>query len=360
MSLTPPRTRANNGTTRNFNLYWCYQCHRPVRIASDGSSDGPSDAVCPRCFGQFLYAIDAARPPSVFEFTAFDPSPEARILEALTLMLGPPPGLRNPRVETRVDQVPNSGPNLVHTRNNGRGRRRHEDIEEGGNRSWFQSRRRTGLLDEDNDDWAPETGILARSRPRAWIIIRRTGPSPVGPAHPGERLVPPGVDPENYFTGSGLHDLIEELTQNDRPGPSPAPDSAIEAIPTITIAPNHLGTDDSECPVCKEEFKVGMEARELPCNHVYHSDCIVPWLRLHNSCPVCRHELVVPQENQENGPEVSHRENQENRPPGESHREDSREQPGWRLADLWPFRSRDRPHNSHGGGPTASQHRGEN
>ncbi|URE35144.1 E3 ubiquitin-protein ligase [Musa troglodytarum] len=61
-------------------------------------------------------------------------------------------------------------------------------------------------------------------------------------------------------------------------------------MPTVKINQRHL-RGDSHCPVCKEKFELGTEAREMPCKHLYHSDCIIPWLVRHNSCPVCRHRL---------------------------------------------------------------------
>ncbi|XP_058221250.1 E3 ubiquitin-protein ligase RZF1 isoform X1 [Rhododendron vialii] len=327
MSLSPPlppipppspRVDATNANNSNFPLYWCYHCHRTVRI----SSENPSEIICPRCFGQFLYEIDIARPFFVVDFTQFDPSPEARILEALSLVLDPQ--LIGDRSDNDV-----TGAGLTRNR-----RGRH----------WPWSRNR--VVDDIGDHWGPESGILARPR-SGWIILGpSSGPLPVGRRNsPAEGLIPSRVNPRDYFVGPGFSELIEQLTQNDRQGPPPAPDLAIDSLPTVKITADHLG-GDSSCPVCKEEFKVGGEAREMPCKHIYHSDCIMPWLRLHNSCPVCRHELPV-ETDQSGGVRVDGFEDSSR---GEEDARNGRRCLRLRqfAASLWPFRPRFRPLHTQG------------
>lgn len=138
----------------------------------------------------------------------------------------------------------------------------------------------------------------------------------------------------DYFVGPGLEELFEQLSANDRRGPPPASRLSIDAMPTIKITNKHLRSD-SHCPVCQDKFELGSEARQMPCKHVYHSDCIVPWLVQHNSCPVCRQELHP----QESG--SGHSSNGRSRSGGFGSNTSGRESQGRRnpFSSLWPFRS---------------------
>lgn len=102
----------------------------------------------------------------------------------------------------------------------------------------------------------------------------------------------------DFLMGSGFDQLLDQLTQiEDSPigvGRSyenaPASKAAIESLPTMTITDGNVVTD-SFCAVCTEALELGNEVQEMPCKHLFHQDCILPWLSLRNSCPVCRHEL---------------------------------------------------------------------
>jgi E3 ubiquitin-protein ligase RNF115/126 len=103
----------------------------------------------------------------------------------------------------------------------------------------------------------------------------------------------------DYFLGPGLDQLIQQLAENDpnRSGAPPASKSAVEALPTIKISEEHSGTDAAQCAVCKDEFEMGASVRQMPCKHMYHDDCILPWLEQHNTCPVCRYEMPTDDQN---------------------------------------------------------------
>lgn len=117
-----------------------------------------------------------------------------------------------------------------------------------------------------------------------------------------------------HMVDYGLDQLIQHLattgvsaSQSDmtRCGPTPAARTAVDAMPTIKISQKHLSID-SHCAVCTDQFEIGGEAREMPCKHIYHADCILPWLAQHNSCPVCRHELPAEEENGTGPPPEEH------------------------------------------------------
>jgi len=74
-------------------------------------------------------------------------------------------------------------------------------------------------------------------------------------------------------------------------GVSPA---AVHLMETIKSTPADVRQQQDEesvvCVVCMETLS--SPCAELPtCCHQFHKRCIEPWLKMHSTCPTCRHQL---------------------------------------------------------------------
>ncbi|KAA8528997.1 hypothetical protein F0562_033515 [Nyssa sinensis] len=50
--------------------------------------------------------------------------------------------------------------------------------------------------------------------------------------------------------------------------------------------------EDSECCICLNPYEDGAELHALPCNHHFHSTCIVKWLKMNATCPLCKYNIL--------------------------------------------------------------------
>ncbi|DAZ93419.1 TPA: hypothetical protein N0F65_000070 [Lagenidium giganteum] len=49
--------------------------------------------------------------------------------------------------------------------------------------------------------------------------------------------------------------------------------------------------DARECVICQVEMAIGMQVTRMPCQHLFHTDCLHEWFKVGNSCPICRVEI---------------------------------------------------------------------
>ncbi|KAF7114285.1 hypothetical protein RHSIM_RhsimUnG0091400 [Rhododendron simsii] len=53
---------------------------------------------------------------------------------------------------------------------------------------------------------------------------------------------------------------------------------------------NEKGDEEYEekCAICLDDLEPKQLIIRTPCDHMFHEDCIVPWVKSHGQCPVCR------------------------------------------------------------------------
>ncbi|XP_065333186.1 E3 ubiquitin-protein ligase Iruka-like isoform X2 [Cloeon dipterum] len=121
------------------------------------------------------------------------------------------------------------------------------------------------------------------------------GGAAAGGGEGGRRSVPVGFflgNPGDYAWGrEGLDAIVTQLlNQMDGTGPAPLAEDKIQSIPSVEVSQEQVD-QCLQCSVCWDDFKKGETVRKLTCEHVYHDNCIIPWLKLHGTCPICRKVL---------------------------------------------------------------------
>uniref|UniRef100_A0A8D0C171 Ring finger protein 148 n=1 Tax=Salvator merianae TaxID=96440 RepID=A0A8D0C171_SALMN len=61
---------------------------------------------------------------------------------------------------------------------------------------------------------------------------------------------------------------------------------------TLKADDKEVGSNGESCAVCLEMYKPKDIARILHCRHLFHKACIDPWLLNHQTCPVCKWDML--------------------------------------------------------------------
>mmetsp|Transcript_28303 Transcript_28303/g.41089 ORF Transcript_28303/g.41089 Transcript_28303/m.41089 type:complete len:339 (+) Transcript_28303:122-1138(+) len=76
---------------------------------------------------------------------------------------------------------------------------------------------------------------------------------------------------------------------------SSSPVEGTDAKTTLQPPSNHPDMHTKVCcSVCLDDFVTGEKVRMLPCFHLYHLDCILPWLTEYKGiCPLCQQQMLT-------------------------------------------------------------------
>ena len=64
----------------------------------------------------------------------------------------------------------------------------------------------------------------------------------------------------------------------------------IDKLPDVKYDKNKY-SENYQCIICMEEFENNENIKLLPCDHIFHKNCIKQWLLKQKTCPFCKAEI---------------------------------------------------------------------
>lgn len=165
-----------------------------------------------------------------------------------------------------------------------------------------QHRPRPLYPDSDSEEEVQNTLIQPRERPGALRRVRLIRINSPFEAFELFHFLPQRQAAVLYFIMQGLglfgipqaesglgsfEDFLTSIVSSQADSVQPASREYLERMETAKVT-REMERKGEICTICLAAFKAGEYANRLPCRHIFHGECVVPWLRTRNTCPVCR------------------------------------------------------------------------
>lgn len=94
----------------------------------------------------------------------------------------------------------------------------------------------------------------------------------------------------NYVFGEqNFENLITSLLNNFEQSQGLRKEDA-KRVPETKVTQKHVD-NGAQCTTCMDIFVLDETVCQLNCSHIFHKQCIVPWLERQKTCPICRQEV---------------------------------------------------------------------
>ncbi len=94
----------------------------------------------------------------------------------------------------------------------------------------------------------------------------------------------------DFVNDENLQAVLNRLFEQSGPQSRAADPETVANLKVEKIGPAEVAANE-ECPICQEVYVVNESVKCMPCLHRFHIDCLEPWLKMKNNCPVCRAEI---------------------------------------------------------------------
>lgn len=141
-----------------------------------------------------------------------------------------------------------------------------------------------------------EGGTEERVNPRLRQFINSSPPRIRGSWNLGS--VPPHPPEERGLTDAEFRKAMSKLKKQAYAPPSSPKKRGLfgtrgsrSSSSSSSAATDPERNDGKQCTICLENLVRNEQVMVTPCSHTFHNDCLVPWVKGHGNCPVCRFVL---------------------------------------------------------------------